>query len=664
MEITCFPSRLIRCIFSLSREKIKRMCVPHGIRHKQTVPMLACFVALTMSGIGSWHCSYFQGATISFTGNTYGLWTLEDVSGKCQLWDVLFFAYDLGAPLTAARCFSIATLLIGLALLTTMAQALEFHAFSWGIGMMFFVLFIVSVSTTSIYNVWVVFWLFTYISFILIVRSFFIFPVHRRISGRGTKIVAFCLALCGICSLLTLVVLKSDFCTCSGLSAERLAGRVPGDPCEGTCHLRAAGYLQVFSSAFWFLAAGTTLKYGVQPKEICGYRCSMYATYLRTSIFSRLRRFQKEVAREIQHVGISGVCSQSWRSKSHGSRTMRNVREKSETNESDQNEMSDLRQVASATTVATSPSVAGCLSDSFASSIMHPGSDTQFESELAVEDEECQSESLKADKEEEGQQDTRPCCSKICCDYRITPRDRKEKWMFWLFRVALGLLVAAYIFLVVVIIGERIENTNAAKAPDTSYNFITEVVCAFNPLDPSQPFETFATRNDAENAGYVVAHCGECGFCSNPSDIEVYVETRKVIAKRVSKECGLISVFGKYDALVDCLERNIGFTRPCTECWADNLKSTVEHCRLTCMVTLWTGFMSDNNVPGSGDQGWLNQCVYCDEKMSGPAFVKCSGASRRRLGIVSEVERNPAELCKNVEVDYVNVDFDQLFVKD
>jgi hypothetical protein len=32
--------------------------------------------------------------------------------------------------------------------------------------------------------------------------------------------------------------------------------------------------------------------------------------------------------------------------------------------------------------------------------------------------------------------------------------------------------------------------------------------------------------------------------------------------------------------------------------------------------------MADNNVKGVGDRGWLNQCLFCDEKLSGPEFVK------------------------------------------
>jgi hypothetical protein len=71
------------------------------------------------------------------------------------------------------------------------------------------------------------------------------------------------------------------------------------------------------------------------------------------------------------------------------------------------------------------------------------------------------------------------------------------------------------------------------------------------------------------------------------------------------------------------------------------------------MKTLFTGFMSNNNVPGAGTQGWLNQCVQCDERRSGTEFVTCSGVARRRLGIKSDIERDPEEQCSLVDVDWL-----------
>ena len=34
---------------------------------------------------------------------------------------------------------------------------------------------------------------------------------------------------------------------------------------------------------------------------------------------------------------------------------------------------------------------------------------------------------------------------------------------------------------------------------------------------------------------------------------------------------------------------------------------------------------------------------------------------RRRLGIRSEIERNPEEQCTNVDLDWLEVDFDDMF---
>jgi hypothetical protein len=70
--------------------------------------------------------------------------------------------------------------------------------------------------------------------------------------------------------------------------------------------------------------------------------------------------------------------------------------------------------------------------------------------------------------------------------------------------------------------------------------------------------------------------------------------------------------------------------------------------------------MSNNNVPGAGDEGWLNKCLFCDEKISGPAFVQCSGVARRRLGIKSEIERNPEQQCRHTDVDWVDANWEAM----
>jgi hypothetical protein len=111
---------------------------------KTLIPLIESIVALVLTGYGSWDCQYFTGATISFTSSHYGLWTLQDASGKCQLWDQMFSAYDLGPMLRTARFFSMVAQLDGLALTAVLSQAIQFHACSWAIFLALFFLFLTS----------------------------------------------------------------------------------------------------------------------------------------------------------------------------------------------------------------------------------------------------------------------------------------------------------------------------------------------------------------------------------------------------------------------------------------------------------------------------------------------------------------------------------------
>jgi len=258
------------------------------------------------------------------------------------------------------------------------------------------------------------------------------------------------------------------------------------------------------------------------------------------------------------------------------------------------------------------------------------------------------------------EQDMRGCCQKLCCDYRVVPRTRYESCCFWSFRGVLACVVAILALILFLMAGSRMENNAAESTPDTSYNFITDTVCAFNPEDVSQPWETFASKEATVLAGLDVAHCGACGVCSNPQDTRKYVETRKTIAE-TAKKCSMYAILGMEPELHECLTNKIQFSDQCTTCWADNMITTGELCLMTCSAAMFMGYMTKNNVDGADDQGWLNPCLLCDEKMSGPAFVTCSGVARRRLGIGSEIERNPEEQCTNMDLDWLAVDWDIQF---
>jgi len=608
------------------------------------------------------------------------LWTLEDANGKCQLWDVLFFSYNLGSHLIAGRTFSMIAMLLGLALCTTTSQASQYHVFSWGIALILITIFLVSVSTTSIYNVWIVFWLLSYVMFVLIVRYMFVHPVPRRISKRGSQIVGSLYMFVGLCCLMTLVVLRSDYCTCSNLTSDELEGREIGDPCQQTCHIGGAAYCMIVGSALWFLAGWACFQFHIQPDKLKFNKKrspSLYAHYPQQSIYSRAANIMpgsRHSNRSMTNSNRSKYSSKEIVGHSDSSLTSSIATSQvtssglTSTDRLSNTEPEEMG-VDGSGTAAVKPSMDIIDEAAGPTTTMSDPESEGPQDEVDVDDDDDDESNEEADNRalqdlhmrlsEMDTVDNRGCCQKLCCDFRIKKRSRGEMVMFWTLRVLLALGFGLYIFFIYMLIGSRAENDRAARAPSTTPFFTTDVVCAFNPNDPFEEFRTFPNRELAHIANYTVAHCGECAYCSNPHDIRQYVETRKTIASK-SKSCGIKVYFGDKNDLIKCLQDKIGFDRPCTVCWADNMINTADKCLSTCLRTLFSGFMTENNIDGAGDEGWLNACLYCDEKRSGPNFVTCSGVARRRLGIVSEIERNPEEQCPHVDVDWVNVDWSDI----
>lgn len=286
-------------------------CCPFGVT-KHSIPLFLGLIALACTGFGAWDCSYFVGATTGFTGNRYGLWTLENIDGTCQLWDVIYFSYSLGGYLIAARGLSMTAMVLGLSLLTAMSQALECHIVNWGVGFTLFVLFIVSVSTTSQFNLWTIFFLFLYVILVLIVRSLFIHPVHRVISSRGSKLIAWLLILCFVLSIMTLLVLKSWFCQCDKLTSDKLENRdAQGqDICQVQCELGPAGIVMVIGSCMWLLSGLAVFKVGVQPEGFQGdHKGDKYQGYSKASITTRAKNATKSLVElgHSLHLNMSGA---------------------------------------------------------------------------------------------------------------------------------------------------------------------------------------------------------------------------------------------------------------------------------------------------------------------------------------------------------------------
>jgi hypothetical protein len=159
---------------------------------------------------------------------------------------------------------------------------------------------------------------------------------------------------------------------------------------------------------------------------------------------------------------------------------------------------------------------------------------------------------------------------------------------------------------------------------------------------------------DDNSTSVIVAHCGDCGACSTPHDINLYDETRNSLLQSTTKCAKRALIWGRATAET-CMEKTVGFTPACNDCWIENIMCDLRKCVFTCM---WYGLFKtiDDSAPTtSADDGTtpsknaLNPCTACDEQRCGPAFVQCAGANRRRSGIVSDIQRDPdAEVCQAV----------------
>jgi len=201
------------------------------------------------------------------------------------------------------------------------------------------------------------------------------------------------------------------------------------------------------------------------------------------------------------------------------------------------------------------------------------------------------------------------------------------------------------LFTTVLLIGSAVEMKNVHNAPSTLYFYQTPKVCGVDMSANS--VVTYANTSESAKAGSPVAHCGECGHCSNYNDINIYNVTKNTLTK-TSTKCATKAFLGGASAVEECFDKDVGFTSDCNKCWTDNVMCDMKSCVFTCLKMILTGQRNNPN-------GELNDCLLCDEKLCGPAFISCSGANRRRSGIISDIGRDDeAEVCKDVDLGWWN----------
>jgi len=198
---------------------------------------------------------------------------------------------------------------------------------------------------------------------------------------------------------------------------------------------------------------------------------------------------------------------------------------------------------------------------------------------------------------------------------------------------------------VVILIGASLEDSRTLK--QKKWSSLGNFVCATSSsLLLVTGLSTWPSSLFAHERGEAVAHCGDCGKCSTRQDIDIYAKTRNTLTSK-SKTCALRSLWGGPEAVRDCFKKKVGFTPGCNTCWTENVMCDRRFCVFTCLKSILLG---ESNNRGEDK---LSNCLLCDERMCGPAFIKCAGANRRRCGITSDIGRDDQnELCQTIDVGW------------
>ena len=223
----------------------------------------------------------------------------------------------------------------------------------------------------------------------------------------------------------------------------------------------------------------------------------------------------------------------------------------------------------------------------------------------------------------------RRCCYRGCCTPACT---------------AVALLALLVLFVAVVLIGAEAERPHFEDAPDTSALYQTDLVCGLakngTGAAARETLDGSTEALPAVQADYQVMNCGACGECSTVQDVDLYRKTKDTLTDTAT-ECAVNAFLGR--SLVEqCFAEAIGFTQGCERCWVDNVMCDLDNCKWTCLKMILS--RQRKNKAG-GDEGELNDCLKCDERICGPPFFACAGANRRTSGVVSDIGRKSFQNC-------------------
>ncbi|CAF0827988.1 unnamed protein product [Didymodactylos carnosus] len=173
----------------------------------------------------------------------------------------------------------------------------------------------------------------------------------------------------------------------------------------------------------------------------------------------------------------------------------------------------------------------------------------------------------------------------------------------------------------------------------------------------------YPTQEAACTNGTYPLHGGYCGACSSHQDINIFNITRNNMTN-IATKCGVKYVlFGKNSA-IRCMNEAAALSVECTECWVENMGCDAAHCMTKCAIVRTFIIINILHVNNTKPDGSLNDCLACDEGKQnseiyrymwkyqsffesnfsvlgycGKPFIVCSGANRRRSGIMSDIDR-------------------------
>lgn len=169
-------------------------------------------------------------------------------------------------------------------------------------------------------------------------------------------------------------------------------------------------------------------------------------------------------------------------------------------------------------------------------------------------------------------------------------------------------------------------------------------VCGIRFVDSDQVdyrLRTFPDRGSALEAGYVITHRGHCGSCSSLRDFATYLAKPDLTSP--ARSCARRLTRAGVKA---CFMEEVGLDEPCAETWAYNALHTRRRCAVACIghYGLWNVLTNDISAPNTHEDGNLNPCLACDERVSGPGFQYAAGRTRRNSGLTSAIARPAAEI--------------------